>query len=780
MSFSLQDTFLSVDLRVSNSNQNSKDSIHCLRYIDALTASNTAFRNALILGYSDHVTIYDVLNQKITKEIKLSQYDNHPQSLSATSSSFSTPTLTTLAVNQRLGRGHVAVGGKNGHLRIISLNAEVSGPPAIDSKLQDITSLKFSRFKQSLLAGSSNSGTVALWDANAVKRTSSFSEHRAPASDLAFSPMNEMLLSSSGLDKRCFCYDVLSGKTAATIKTNEPLTCVDFHHDGTTIALGTSKGNIFVYDLRSTKDPCHTLRAHHGKAIRCLSYQPKGDKKSLPKNRSASLLKQTSKKNMMSEVSKENLHGSITSQYIDSINGSPNFKTKKIDTAPISTPSSSHIFSNTRDNSTEQLFSPVGRVEEDNSQVNYTPLNVSARNTSNLSSHSRLSNNSLFSPLRENSSNLSSSSMINEPFQQTTPLQMSTKTFSSPLPVIDEMHHEDISSIKPNADSQITHNIHTTKLIEIDAISKVTGSLESLNAKHTASTLSEIKMFDLVSQNDPYHDNKHLNQESVEGLSAVQPSFEIENIIETQNDNKQSQLNFEEKLPQHREHIGKDTCGMPSNISDAKLSKRLPETSVISHSAQEATSTDDVPILPILPALPSISGTGSVIPSSRIKDAGVDSGYLQKEHKNEMSNIKAMMTAFPEALDMFPRASQNFQKASKMNSSREDSQKNGAVSASVQNDILNCRPETADSGTPNIQRDYLKSVVDECMDEFTSEVRKHLWRIEWDITENFHRLKEENDSRQERFSIIYENMMLENERLRKENEELKKSRQFFQ
>ena len=394
-------------MRISNSNQNSKDSIHCLRYIDTLTASNTAFRNALILGYSDHVTIYDVIHQKITKEIKLSQYDNHPHSLNAASSSLNTLSLTTLAVNQRLGRGHVAVGGKHGHLRIISLNAEVSGPPAIDPKLQDVTNLSFSRFKQSLLAGSTNSGTVALWDANAVKRTSSFSEHRAPASDLAFSPMNEMLLSSSGLDKRCFCYDVLSGKTAATIKTNEPLTCVDFHHDGTTIALGTSKGNIFVYDLRSTKDPCHTLRAHHGKAIRCLSYQPKGDKKSLSKNRSASLLKQTSKKNMMSEVSKENLHGSITSQYIESINGSPNFKTKKIDTAPILTPSSSHTFSNIRDNSTEQLFSPVGRIDSDSSQVNYTPQNVSSRNASNFSGHSRLSNNSLFSPLRENSSNLS-------------------------------------------------------------------------------------------------------------------------------------------------------------------------------------------------------------------------------------------------------------------------------------------------------------------------------------------------------------------------------------
>ena len=368
----------------------------------------------------------------------------------------------------------------------------------------------------------------------------------------------------------------------------------------------------------------------------------------------------------------------------------------------------------------------------------------------------------------------------NEPFQQTTPLQMSTKSFSSPLPVIDEMNHEDISSIIPNDNSPTKHLILTKKLIEIDAINTNTSSSESLNAKQTASSLSEIKMVDLVSKNNSFYDKKDLRQEFVEDNSAVPPSIEIENGIETQNHNRESQLNTEKKPEQHRVHIDKDTSTMLANNNDETLSKRMPETFAISDSAQKATTTDDALILQILPALPSKAATDSAMVSSRIKDAQVDSGYVQKEHKNEMSNIKAMMTAFPEALDMFPKASQSFRNASKINSIRKDHQQDGAVATSAQNDTLNCRPEMADSSTPNIQRDYLKSVVDECMDEFTSEVRKHLWRIEWDITENFHRLKEENDSRQERFSIIYGNMMIENERLRKENEELKKSRQFFQ
>ena len=78
------------------------------------------------------------------------------------------------------------------------------------------------------------------------------------------------------------------------------------------------------------------------------------------------------------------------------------------------------------------------------------------------------------------------------------------------------------------------------------------------------------------------------------------------------------------------------------------------------------------------------------------------------------------------------------------------------------------------------QQDYLKSVVTECMHDFTTEVRKQLWHIEWDMTKNFQRLKEENERQQEGFNRIYENMMLENQRLREENAELKKSRQFYQ
>ena len=40
---------------------------------------------------------------------------------------------------------------------------------------------------------------------------------------------------SSGLDKRCVCYDVTMKRAMSTIKTEYPLTSVDFGSDGMTL-----------------------------------------------------------------------------------------------------------------------------------------------------------------------------------------------------------------------------------------------------------------------------------------------------------------------------------------------------------------------------------------------------------------------------------------------------------------------------------------------------------------------------------------------------------------
>lgn len=78
---------------------------------------------------------------------------------------------------------------------------------------QAVRDIQFSHFKKSLLGAVSDDSALNLWDSNTRKLFTSFAtDHKAPATGLSFSPMNDMLLCSVGLDKRIVFYDVQGKK----------------------------------------------------------------------------------------------------------------------------------------------------------------------------------------------------------------------------------------------------------------------------------------------------------------------------------------------------------------------------------------------------------------------------------------------------------------------------------------------------------------------------------------------------------------------------------------
>lgn len=78
-------------------------------------------------------------------------------------------------------------------------------------KFQTIRQLQYNCMKKSLLGSVSDDGCTYLWDTNSKRLLHSFScVHKAPATGLVFSPLNDMLLLSAGLDKAIVCYDVRS------------------------------------------------------------------------------------------------------------------------------------------------------------------------------------------------------------------------------------------------------------------------------------------------------------------------------------------------------------------------------------------------------------------------------------------------------------------------------------------------------------------------------------------------------------------------------------------
>ncbi|XP_020384860.1 protein NEDD1 isoform X1 [Rhincodon typus] len=168
---------------------------------------------------------------------------------------------------------YIASGSRSGDIIVHSVTTNISSAPFGHGKSQPVQNLKYSIFKKALLGSVHDSGAVTLWDVNTQQPYHTFENaHKAPASGLCFSPVNDLLFATVGLDKKINCYDTSSKMLLRTISVEAPLTAIDFMTDGATLTVGSIRGKIYVYDLRVTTSPLKIVSAHK-KSIRCLKFQ---------------------------------------------------------------------------------------------------------------------------------------------------------------------------------------------------------------------------------------------------------------------------------------------------------------------------------------------------------------------------------------------------------------------------------------------------------------------------------------------------------------------------
>ncbi|XP_070363214.1 protein NEDD1 isoform X2 [Equus asinus] len=168
---------------------------------------------------------------------------------------------------------YIASGSLSGEIILHSVTTNLSSTPFGHGSNQSVRHLKYSLFKKSLLGSVLDNGVVTLWDVNGQSPYHNFgSTHKAPASGICFSPVNELLFVTIGLDKRIILYDTSSKKLVKTLVADAPLTAVDFMPDGATLAIGSSRGKIYQYDLRTLKSPVKTISAHKT-SVQCIAFQ---------------------------------------------------------------------------------------------------------------------------------------------------------------------------------------------------------------------------------------------------------------------------------------------------------------------------------------------------------------------------------------------------------------------------------------------------------------------------------------------------------------------------
>ncbi|XP_069829951.1 protein NEDD1 isoform X2 [Dendropsophus ebraccatus] len=185
---------------------------------------------------------------------------------------------------------YIASGSMSGEIILYNVTTNLSSAPFGHGSSQPIRHLRYSNVKKFLLGAASDSGSVTLWDAHNQNPVHMFdSAHKAPASGICFSPVNDLLLVTIGLDKRIICYDVSSKILLQTVVAESPLTALDFMPDGATLAVGSSRGKIYLYDLRMLSSPIKTVNAHKT-SVQCIQFQHSSSHKTSKSSSKSSLV----------------------------------------------------------------------------------------------------------------------------------------------------------------------------------------------------------------------------------------------------------------------------------------------------------------------------------------------------------------------------------------------------------------------------------------------------------------------------------------------------------
>ncbi|GAV70309.1 WD40 domain-containing protein [Cephalotus follicularis] len=161
---------------------------------------------------------------------------------------------------------------KDEHLASISLSGDLilhnlaSGARATELKdpnEQVLRVLDYARNSRHILVTAGDDGTVHMWDTTGRNpKVSWLKQHSAPTTGISFSPTNDKIISSVGLDKKLYTYDSGSRRPSSCISYEAPFSSLAFRDEGWILAAGTSNGRVVFYDVRGKPQPLTVLRAY--------------------------------------------------------------------------------------------------------------------------------------------------------------------------------------------------------------------------------------------------------------------------------------------------------------------------------------------------------------------------------------------------------------------------------------------------------------------------------------------------------------------------------------
>ncbi|KAG8380755.1 hypothetical protein BUALT_Bualt06G0049000 [Buddleja alternifolia] len=115
---------------------------------------------------------------------------------------------------------------------------------------------------------------ISLWIFYGFPNVSWLKQHSAPTSGVSFSPSNDKIIASVGLDMKLYTFDSGSRRPSSCIPYDVPFSSLAFTDDGLTLAAGTSTGRVVFYDIRGKPQPITVpLEYGNSEAVTNLCWQ---------------------------------------------------------------------------------------------------------------------------------------------------------------------------------------------------------------------------------------------------------------------------------------------------------------------------------------------------------------------------------------------------------------------------------------------------------------------------------------------------------------------------
>ncbi|KAK9672061.1 hypothetical protein RND81_12G073600 [Saponaria officinalis] len=207
-------------------------------------------------GSGQVVRVWDLQRKRCIKWMK-----GHSGSISGTAYNCKDEHLASISVNGNLIVHNLASGARAAELK--------------DPHEQVLRVLDYSRVSRHLLATAGDDGSVRMWDITGRSpKVSWLKQHSAPTTGLSFSPSNDKIIASVGLDKKLYTYDSGSKKSTSCITYEAPFSSMAYKDDGQVLAAGTSDGRVVFYDVRGRPQPFTVLHAYgNSEAVSSLCWQ---------------------------------------------------------------------------------------------------------------------------------------------------------------------------------------------------------------------------------------------------------------------------------------------------------------------------------------------------------------------------------------------------------------------------------------------------------------------------------------------------------------------------